>query len=296
MNQIIGAMTALITPFKDGEVDYDCYASLIERQIRHGIDAVVPVGTTGESATLTHEEHQKCIEVAVEVCKNSATKVLAGAGSNSTREAISLAQFAEKAGADGILTVTPYYNRPTQEGLYQHYKTLAESITIPVMLYNVPGRTGVGLKIDTIVRLCDDLPNISSIKEATGSMSRVVELNAARGDQIAIISGDDPINYPIMSCGGKGVISVTANLLPDLISSLVKASLEGRYDEAKTINNQLYTINKAMGVETNPIPIKAAMFDSRLLDSLEYRLPLVPPSDESREKIKAALQGVEVPQ
>ena len=293
MEKLKGAMTALITPFKDGKVDEAKYARLIERQIENMIDVVVPVGTTGESATLSHEEHKRCIEIAVEVCKGTSTKVMAGAGSNSTAEAIDLASFAQKAGADAILSVAPYYNKPTQEGLYQHYKAIAKSVDIPVLLYNVPGRTGVDIKPETVFRLFDEVENIYGIKEATGSIERCVELLANR-PELYVISGDDAINYPIIANGGMGVISVTANLLPDKIAMLVHAGLAGQFDTAKMINDELFSINKALFVESNPIPIKAAMYEAGLLDTLEYRLPLVPPSQESMEVIKEALKKYEV--
>ena len=293
MEKVKGAMTALITPFKNGKLDEEGYAKLIKRQIRHAIDAVVPVGTTGESATLSHDEHKRCIEIAVEVCKGTNTKVMAGAGSNATHEAIDLAQFAQKAGADAILSVSPYYNKPTQEGLYQHYKAIAESVDIPVLLYNVPGRTGVDIAPQTVFRLFDDVENIYGIKEATGSIERCVELLAKR-PELYVISGDDAINYPIIANGGMGVISVTANLLPDKISMLVHAGLAGQFDTAKMVNDELFDINKVLFCESNPIPIKAAMYIAGLIDSLEYRLPLVPPSKEHMKLIEETLKKYEV--
>ncbi len=293
MEKVKGAMSALITPFKDGRLDEDRYAQLIQRQIDNAIDAVVPVGTTGESATLSHDEHKRCIQIAVEVCKGTATKVMAGAGSNATHEAIDLAKFAQEAGADAILSVTPYYNKPTQEGLYRHYKAIAESVDIGVVLYNVPGRTGVDLRPETVFRLFDEIENIYGIKEATGSIERTVELLAKR-PELYVISGDDAINYPIIADGGMGVISVTANLLPDKIAMLVHAGLAGQFDTAKMINDELFEINKALFCESNPIPIKAAMYLAGLLESLEYRLPLVPPSDEHMELLKKTLQKYEV--
>ena len=293
MNRLKGAMTALITPFKNGAIDEAKYAELIQRQIDNGIDVVVPVGTTGESATLSHEEHKRCIEIAVEVCKGSETRVMAGAGSNSTAEAIDLASFAQKAGADAILSVSPYYNKPTQEGLYRHYKAIAESVDIPVLLYNVPGRTGVDIKPETIFRLFDEVENIYGVKEATGSIERCVELLAKR-PELYVISGDDAINYPIIANGGMGVISVTANLLPDRMSMLVHAGLAGQFDTAKMINDELFDINKVLFIESNPIPIKAAMYIAGLLDTLEYRLPLVPPSAEHMKKIEEVLKAYEV--
>lgn len=293
MEILTGSMTALITPFKNGKIDEERYAKLIERQIRLGTDVVVPVGTTGESATLSHAEHKHCIEIAVSVCKGTNTKVLAGAGSNSTAEAIDLARFAQNAGAHGILSVCPYYNKPTQEGLYQHYKALAESIDIPLMLYNVPGRTGTEIKVETVIRLFNDVKNIYAIKEASGNIERCVEMGV-KAKELVIVSGDDSINYPILASGGKGVVSVTANLLPNKISELVHASLRGDFAKAKELNDELFEINKVLFIETNPIPIKAAMYMAGLLDTLEYRLPLVAPSQESMKKIREVLRKYEV--
>ncbi len=293
MIELIGAMTALITPMKDGGVDHETYEKLIKRQIDNGIDIVVPVGTTGESATLTHEEHRACIETAVRVCKGTNTKVLAGAGSNATAEAVSLAQFAQEAGADAILAVTPYYNKPTQEGLYQHYKAIAQAVDIPVMLYNVPGRTAVDLEADTVIRLYDDFKNITAIKEATGSMERCVELLAKRPELI-VISGDDAINYPLMANGAKGTISVTANLLPNMISEMVHKALEGDFMGSKKINDELYTINTAMFCESNPIPVKASMQLAGLIPALEYRLPLVAPEAASIEQLQTAMKNYKI--
>lgn len=288
-----GAMTALITPLKNGKLDEEKFAQLIKRQIQNGIDVVVPVGTTGESATLTHEEHRQCIEIAVETCKGSNVKVMAGAGSNSTHEALGLAQFAQKHGADGILSVTPYYNKPMQEGLYQHYKAIAGAVEIPVLLYNVPGRTGCDLHPETVIRLFNDCSNIFGVKEATGSIERCVDL-LAHEPKLSVICGDDAINYPILSNGGLGVISVTANILPDKISDLTHAAIKGDFHEAKRINDKLYTINKALFCESNPIPIKAAMYIAGLLDTLEYRLPLTPPSTENMKKIEQVIKQYDI--
>ena len=293
IEQITGAMTALITPFKNGKVDEETFAKLIKRQIDNGIDAVVPVGTTGESATLSHDEHKRCIEIAVEVCKGTNTKVVAGAGSNSTAEAIDLAIYAQRSGADAILSVSPYYNKPTQEGLYQHYKAIASSVEIPVMLYNVPGRTGVDILPKTVFRLFDECENIYAIKEATGSMDRAVDLLANR-PKLCVVSGDDAIDYPLLANGAKGVISVTANLLPDMKSALVKKALAGDLKASKEINDRLYPINKALFIESNPIPIKAAMYLAGLLESLEYRLPLTPPSAKSLKAIEEAMKNYNI--
>jgi 4-hydroxy-tetrahydrodipicolinate synthase len=292
-NLISGATTALITPFKNGSLDEATFGRLIQRQIDNGIDAVCPVGTTGESATLSHDEHKRCIEIAIEVCKGTNTKVLAGAGSNATHEAIDIARHAEACGVDAIFSVSPYYNKPSQEGLYQHYKAIAKSVEIPFMLYNVPGRTGVDITADTVCRLFDDVPNIYGIKEATGSIERTVELLSKRAD-LFVFSGDDAIDYPILASGGKGITSVTANLLPDIKSDLVHSALKGDFKRAKEINESLYPINKVMFCESNPIPIKAAMYIAGLIDTLEYRLPLVQPSSENMRKIEEVMTNYNI--
>lgn len=290
---VFGAMSALITPFKNQKVDFVTYEKLIRRQIRYGMDACVPVGTTGESATLSHKEHMECIEIAVEVCKGSGVRVLAGAGSNSTHEAKELAVFAQKCGADALLCVTPYYNKPTQQGLFEHYKVVADSVQIPVMLYNVPSRTGVSIEIQTAKRLQEACKNIYAIKEATGIMERIVALGA-ESPELAIFSGDDANNYPILANNGKGVISVTGNLFPQEIADLTHLALEGNMSKSYEINTWLYEINKILFCESNPIPVKAAMYEVGLIQSLEYRLPLVPPSKENMAKIQKILQRYEV--
>lgn len=290
-----GAMSALITPFKQGKIDFEAYETLIRRQIAYGMDACVPVGTTGESATLSHKEHMECIEVAVEVCKGSGVKVLAGAGSNATSEAKELAIFAQKCGADALLCVTPYYNKPTQEGLFEHYKAVANAVEIPLMLYNVPSRTGVNLEIETAKRLHEECSNIYAIKEAAGLMDRVVAFGA-EVPELLLLSGEDAINYPILANNGRGVISVTGNLLPQEIADLTHYALQGDMKKSYEINTKLYEINKALFCESNPIPIKAAMFLAGLLKNLEYRLPLVAPSKENMDKIRKILQKYEVKQ
>ncbi len=290
MNRVTGATTALITPFKNGKLDEACYAKLIQRQINNGIDAVCPVGTTGESATLTSAEDRRCIEIAVEVCKGTATKVLAGAGSNATAEAIEIAKYAQSCGVDAIFSVSPYYNKPSQEGLYQHYKAIADSVSeLPFMLYNVPGRTGVDILPDTVVRLFNDCPNMYGIKEATGSLERTIEL-LSRAPELSVLSGDDAIDYPILASGGAGITSVTANLLPDMKSQLVKSALSGDFASARALNEELHAINKVLFCESNPIPIKAAMYMAGLIDTLEYRLPLVAPSSENMKRIEDVMK------
>ncbi|NKQ40704.1 MAG: 4-hydroxy-tetrahydrodipicolinate synthase [Sulfurovum sp.] len=288
-NYITGATTALITPLKNGTLDEATYASLIKRQIDNGIDAVCPVGTTGESATLSHDEHKRCIEIAVEVCKNTNTKVLAGAGSNATHEAIDIAKHAENCGVDAIFSVSPYYNKPSQEGLYQHYKAIASAVSLPFMLYNVPGRTGVDILPSTVKRLFDDVPNIYGIKEATGSIERTVEL-LAKVPELYVFSGEDAIDFPVLASGGKGITSVTANLIPDMKANLAHAALKGDFVTAKALNDDLYDINKVLFCESNPIPIKAAMYIAGLTPTLEYRLPLVAPNTENMKKLEVAMK------
>ncbi len=291
MTLVTGSTTALITPFKNGTLDEEKYARLIQRQIDHGINAVCPVGTTGESATLTYEEDRRCMEIAVEVCQGTSTKVLAGAGSNSTAEAMEAAKMAQSCGVDAIFSVAPYYNKPSQEGLYQHYKAIAQAVpALPFMLYNVPGRTVVDISADTVIRLFDDIENIYGIKEATGSIERTIEL-LSRRPELKVFSGDDAIDYAILANGGAGITSVTSNLLPDLKSQLVAKALSGDLMGAKVLNDTLYPINKALFLESNPVMIKAAMYLFGLIDTLEYRLPLVPPSAENLKKLEAVMQN-----
>ncbi|MDY0124164.1 4-hydroxy-tetrahydrodipicolinate synthase [Sulfurimonas sp.] len=294
MNIVTGSTTALITPFKGGKLDEQTYADLIKRQIKNGINAVCPVGTTGESATLTYEEDKRCMEIAVEVCRGTDTKVLAGAGSNSTAEAIEAAKTAQKCGVDAIFSVAPYYVKPSQEGLYQHYKSIAEAVPeLPFMLYNVPGRTVVDITADTVIRLFDDVKNIYGIKEATGSLERSVELLSRRPD-LKVFSGDDAIDYPILANGGAGITSVTANLIPDLKSELVRLALSGDFKGSKAINDKLFPINKALFLESNPIMIKAAMYIAGLINTLEYRLPLVAPSAQNMKILEEVMKNYEI--
>nr|AOR51269.1 dihydrodipicolinate synthase [uncultured bacterium pBF1] len=291
MNIITGSTTALITPFKNGKLDEQKYAQLIKRQINNGIDAVCPVGTTGESATLSYDEDKRCMEIAVEVCRGTRTKVLAGAGSNSTAEAMEAAKTAEKCGVDAIFSVAPYYNKPSQEGLYQHYKAIAQCVPdLPFMLYNVPGRTVVDISADTVIRLFDDVENIYGIKEATGSIERTIEL-LSRRPELKVFSGDDAIDYAILACGGAGITSVTSNLLPDLKSQLVAKALSGDFKGSKEINDALFPINKALFLESNPVMIKAAMYIAGLIDTLEYRLPLVAPSTANLKAIEEIMKN-----
>lgn len=293
MDTIIGSMTALVTPFAICLFIRVSYFSKSSFPFLNGVDAVSPVGTTGESATLSHKEHKECIEVAVATCKNTRVKVLAGAGSNATSEACDIAKFAQEIGANGILSIAPYYNKPTQEGLYQHYKTIAQSVEIPFMLYNVPGRTGVDLLPETAIRLFDDVKNIYGIKEATGSLERATAIISQR-ENFFVFSGDDSVDFAMLASGAKGIISVTSNLVPNLKSKLVSSVMSGDFQTALKIHNDLFELNKVLFCESNPIPIKAAMYLSGLLDSLEFRLPLTNPSNETLDKLEKILKKYEV--
>ena len=294
MNIVTGSSTALITPFKNGKLDEQTYAALVQRQINNGMDAVCPVGTTGESATLTADEDIRCMEIAVEVCKGTNTKVLAGAGSNATAEAINTAKRAQSCGVDAIFSVAPYYNKPSQEGIYQHYKAIAESVSdLPFMLYNVPGRTVSDILPETVIRLFDDVTNIYGIKEATGSLERTIALLSQR-PELKVFSGDDAIDYPMLANGAAGITSVTSNLMPDLKSELTRLALAGDFAGAKAINDKLYPLNSAMFCEANTMPIKAAMYIAGLIPTLEYRLPLVAPSTASIKIIEEAMKNYDI--
>ena len=282
-----GAMVALITPFQNGEVDFETLDELIGFQIENGIDAIVPVGTTGECPTLTHEEHKKVIERVVKTVAG-AVPVIAGAGSNSTAEAIELTAFSKKVGADATLQVCPYYNKPTQEGFYQHFKVLAEEVDLPIVLYNIPGRCGAGLTADTVVRLAA-VENIVAIKEATGSLDMASEI-ATRCD-ITIISGDDSLTLPIASVGGKGVISVVANIVPADVKAMTDLILEGDLVSARQWHNKLFALSKNMlGLATNPIPVKAAMAMLNMA-SEEMRLPMVPMEESKKAALRQTLKN-----
>ncbi len=283
---IEGSMVALVTPFKNGKVDREALRGLVEFQIENGTDVIVPCGTTGESATLTHEEHEFVIEYVVEVV-DGRVKVLAGAGSNNTREAIRLSKHAERVGADGVLLITPYYNKPTQEGLFQHYKAISEEISIPIVVYNVPSRTGIDLLPETVARL-SELGNIVGIKEATGSMKRASEIISLCGDRMAVISGDDFTYFPLLSLGGKGVISVAANVVPKDMAAIWDLTREGRWDEARDIHYRLFPLFKSLFLETNPIPVKAALSMMGKIED-EIRLPLTRLSSKNREVLRSVL-------
>ena len=287
MFELKGAMTAIVTPFKGGKLDEDAFRNLIRRQIDAGIDGLVPCGTTGEAATMDLEEYEKTIGVAVDECKGK-IPILAGAGTNNTKKVIELAKIAISAGADAILSVAPYYNKPTQEGLYQHYKTVAEAISVPLVLYNVPGRTSVNILPDTVIRL-SEIDNIVGIKEASVSLNQVSEIIEGAKEGFSVISGDDFLTLPMMSVGGTGVISVSSNVVPELVARQYDAFVEGKLEEAKELHHKLYKLHKAMFYETNPIPVKTALYLMGLIEE-EFKLPLCKMSDTNKEKLKTVLK------
>jgi len=280
-----GSIVAMVTPFKDGEVDYDKLGELVQYHIDNGTNAIIPCGTTGESPTLTHREHGEVIGKVIEAAAGR-IPVIAGTGSNNTSEAVSMTRHAKETGADGSLIITPYYNKPTQQGIYEHYKAILEEVDIPIIVYNVPSRTGVSISAETVARLAE-FDNIVAIKEATGDIDQASQiLNLC---DITVLSGDDSLTLPIMSIGGKGVVSVLANILPREVSELTSSFLKGEIENAQRLHNSLFPICKAMFIETNPIPVKTAM---KLLGSLngEMRLPLCDMSDEHKRQLKIALE------
>jgi len=281
-----GAFTAIVTPFKGGQVDEKAFKGLIRFGLDGGVSGFVPCGTTGESPTLSHEEHNRVVEMTVKEVAGQ-VKIIAGTGSNSTEEAISLTKHAKKVGVDAALLVSPYYNKPTQEGLYRHFKAIAEAVDIPLVLYNIQGRTGVNIENSTMERL-SRLPNIVGVKEASGSILQMSEVIRLCGPDFDVLSGDDQMTFPLMALGGKGVISVVTNIIPDKMSALVRHMLAGEIDKARAIHFEIFELCQAMFVETNPIPIKAALGLMGKIEP-EFRLPLCPPASASLEKIRNVL-------
>jgi 4-hydroxy-tetrahydrodipicolinate synthase len=286
-----GSIVAVVTPFIKGKVDENALNGLIEWHISEGINAIVPCGTTGESSTLDYDEHYRVIEVTVKTV-NGRVPVIAGTGANSTDETIMMTKKAKEIGADSVLLVTPYYNKPTQEGLYRHYKSCAEAVDLPIVLYNVPSRTGVNLLPQTVARLAE-IKNIVAIKEATGDMKQVSNVIRLCGDRITVISGDDFTTLTLMALGGKGVISVSANVAPGDVTNMCRAWKEGNIEEAQRLHYKLEPLNQAMFIETNPVPAKTALGMMGKIQE-EVRLPLCPMSDANREKLKNILinQGI----
>jgi 4-hydroxy-tetrahydrodipicolinate synthase len=284
-----GTYTALITPFRDDRIDTAAFKALIERQIAAGITGIVPVGTTGESPTVDTDEHIEVIRLAVEYAAGRC-QVVAGTGANATKEAIELTQAAEKLGATGTLQVCPYYNKPSQEGLYRHFRTIAENTSLPVMLYSVPGRSSIEIAVETTVRLAADCPNIVSIKEAGGSVERVNQLFQAVPEDFSILSGDDPLTLPFMACGAVGLVSVASNLVPEVLVKLVQTCLDGDFTGALAQQKKFYPLFRGiMSLEVNPVPIKTAVaLQGHCTD--ELRLPLAPLDDKQRAQLTALLK------
>jgi len=286
-----GAMTALVTPFRDGEVDARALEALVEAQIAGGINALVPCGSTGEAATLTHEEHLAVVRAAVRAARGR-VPVIAGTGSNSTAEAIRLTRGAEEAGSDAALLISPYYNKPTQDGIYRHYAAVADATGLPLILYNIPGRTGSNITPDTIARLAR-LPNIAGVKEASGNLAQVLEIIDESGADFGIYSGDDILTLPIMAAGGHGVIAVGANLMPRAYVELTDALLAGDLERARMQNHRLLPLMMALTLEVNPIPVKTALaMMGQCAD--EFRLPLTPMSPGARVRLEDVLREYEL--
>jgi len=286
-----GSIVAIVTPFVNGRFDKERFRSLIEFQIAAGTDGIVPVGCTGEAATLSHEEHKEVVDYTIEIV-NRRVPVIAGTGSNSTREAISLTRHAEKAGADGALIITPYYNKPMPEGLYLHYCAISDETSLPILLYNVPSRTGISILPETVARL-SERKNIVGIKEASGSIDQVSRIISLCRNDFTVLSGDDSLTLPIMSVGGRGVVSVAANVVPKEVRAMVHAALDGNWEQARILHYKLLNLFKVLFIETNPIPVKTALSLMGMIER-EWRLPLAPPADESRKKIQAVLSQLGV--
>ncbi len=283
-----GSIVALVTPFRNGHVDEAKIRELVEFHVAHGTDGIVPCGTTGESPTLSHEEHRRVIEIVVETAGRRLA-VIAGTGSNSTREAIELTRHAKAVGADGALLVNPYYNKPTQEGLYQHFRAIAEAVDLPLLVYNIAGRTAVNVETDTLARLARDCKNIVGVKEASGSLDQMTQVILACGPEFSVLSGDDTLTLPLMSVGGRGVISVIANIVPKETAEMTHAALEGDWKRARELHLRLFPLARAAFIETNPIPIKEAMAMAQMI-APEFRLPMCRMAEANRERLRAVLR------
>lgn len=286
-----GTFTAVVTPFKNGDLDLAAFEKLIEAQMAGGVDGIVAVGTTGESPTLSHEEREQIIGLTVKLAKGSC-KVLAGTGSNSTQHAIADTKAAEKLGVDGALIVAPYYNKPSQEGLFRHFQTIAQSTSLPIVLYNIPGRCGVDIGADTVVRLAEACPNIVSIKEASGSVARVDELRVRLPEAFTILSGDDGLTLPFMAVGAVGVVSVASNLFPAEICALVRAFSSGDAKKARELHGKMFGIFKDLFIEPNPVPAKTALAWRGAM-SAEVRLPLCEMTEANQARLRKTLEAFE---
>jgi 4-hydroxy-tetrahydrodipicolinate synthase len=284
-----GTYTAIVTPFKDGAIDEKALEKLVRMQVRAGVNGIVPVGTTGESPTVDYDEHIRIIELVVKFAAGK-VKVLAGTGGNSTSEAIYLTEHAARAGADGSLQVAPYYNKPSQEGLFQHFLHVARDTRLPLVLYSIPGRCGIEIGVDTVARLASKCKNIVGIKEAGGNPDRVTQIRAATGPKFEILSGDDSLTLPFMAVGAQGVISVASNVIPAQVARMVRTFADGKAAEALRIHQKFYPLFKNLFIETNPVPVKAALAMMGIINE-EYRLPLVAMSDSNRQVLKATLKS-----
>ena len=283
-----GSFVAMVTPFRNGKVDEAKVRELVELHVASGTDGLIPCGTTGESPTLSHDEHRRLVELVLEVARKRIT-VIAGTGSNATSEAVELTKHAERAGANGALVVSPYYNKPTQEGLYRHFRAIADAVQIPIVVYNIASRTAVNIETATMARLARDCRNIAGVKEASGSLDQMAQVIAACGPDFTVLSGDDNLTLPLMAIGGHGVISVIANILPRETADMVHAALDGDWKRARELHYKLLPLARAAFLETNPIPIKEAMAMAGMLTA-EFRLPMCPMGEANRETLRGILK------
>jgi 4-hydroxy-tetrahydrodipicolinate synthase len=284
-----GSLVAMVTPFRSGAIDEAKIRELVELHVKNGTDGLVPCGTTGESPTLSHEEHRRVVDLVIETAARR-IPVVAGTGSNSTAEAIDLTRHAERAGATAALVVNPYYNKPTQEGLYRHFRAVAESVSIPIIVYNIQGRTAVNVETDTMARLARDCQNIVGVKEASGSLDQMSQVIAACGPEFSVLSGDDNVTLPLMAIGGRGVISVIANIVPRETADMTHAALDSDWKRARELHFKLFPLARAAFLETNPIPIKEAMAMAGMIEP-EFRLPMCRMSEGNRAKLRSVLQS-----
>ena len=283
-----GSFVAMVTPFRSGAVDEAKLRELVELHVAGGTDGLIPCGTTGESPTLSHDEHRRVVDVVLEAARGR-IQVVAGTGSNSTAEAIDLTRHAERSGAAGALVVNPYYNKPTQEGLYRPFRAVAEAVAIPILVYNIQSRTAVNVETPTLERLVRDVRNVAGVKEASGSLDQMSQVIAACGPDFSVLSGDDNVTLPLMAIGGHGVVSVIANILPKETAEMVHAALDGDWKRARELHYRLFPLARAAFLETNPIPIKEAMAMAGMLEP-EFRLPMCRMSDANRERLRAVLK------
>ncbi|MGH7301067.1 MAG: 4-hydroxy-tetrahydrodipicolinate synthase [Candidatus Rokuibacteriota bacterium] len=283
-----GSNVALVTPFRNGKVDEAKLRELVEFHVQHGTDGLVPCGTTGESPGLSHDEHRRVVELVIETAARR-IPVIAGTGTNSTAQTIELTRHAERAGASAALVVNPYYNKPTQEGLYRHFRAVAEAVALPIFVYNIQSRTAVNVETETLARLSRDCRNIVGVKEASGSLDQMSQVIAACGADFIMLSGDDNLTLPLMAIGGRGVISVIANIVPRETAEMTRSALDGDWKRARDLHYKLYPLARAAFLETNPIPIKEAMAMAGMIEP-EFRLPMCRMSDANRERLRAVLK------